>query len=123
MLLTVKVKLLTSQAQHDDLLKTMERFNEACNYISDVAWLNRSFGKIKLQKILYYDVRERFGLSAQMVVRAVGKVSESYKIDRSVKHTFKLHGAVVYDQRTLAIKGADRVSIHPEGEQRSDRIR
>ncbi len=111
MLLTVKVKLLTSQAQHDDLLITMERFNEACNYISDVAWLNRSFGKIGLQKILYYEIRERFGLSAQMVVRAVGKVSESYKIDRSVKHTFKPHGAVVYDQRNLTIKGADRVSI------------
>jgi putative transposase len=111
MLLTVKVKLLTSQAQHDDLLITMERFNEACNYISEVAWLNRSFGKIRLQKILYYEVREKFGLSAQMVVRAVGKVSESYKIDRSVQHTFKPHGAVVYDQRNLTIKGADRVSI------------
>jgi putative transposase len=111
MLLTVKVKLLTSQAQHDDLLKTMERFNEACNYISDVAWMNQAFGKIRLQKILYYEVREKFGLSAQMVVRAVGKVSESYKIDRSVKHTFKPHGAVVYDQRNLTIKGADRVSI------------
>jgi len=111
MLLTTKVKLLTSQEQHDDLLKTMERFNEACNYISDVAWSNRTFGKIGLQKILYYEVRERFGLSAQMVVRAVGKVSESYKIDRSVKHTFKPHGAVAYDHRNLTIKGADRVSI------------
>jgi len=111
MLLTVKVKLLTSQAQHDDLLKTMERFNEACNYISEVAWMNKTFGKIGLHKILYYEVREKFGLSAQMVVRAVGKVSESYKIDKSVNHTFKSHGAVVYDQRNLTIKGADRVSI------------
>lgn len=111
MLLTVKVKLLTSQAQHDDLLKTMERFNEACNYISDVAWSNKAFGKIGLQKILYYDIREKFGLSSQMVVRAVGKVSESYQIDRSIKRTFKPHGAVVYDQRILAIKGADRISI------------
>jgi putative transposase len=111
MLLTIKVKLLASQAQHDDLLITMERFNDACNYISEVAWSNRSFGKVGLQKILYYEVREKFGLSAQMVVRAVGKVSESYKIDRSVQHTFKPHGAVVYDQRNLTIKGADRVSI------------
>jgi len=111
MLLTIKVKLLASQAQHDDLLITMERFNDACNYISDVAWSNRSFGKVGLQKILYYEVREKFGLSAQMVVRAVGKVSESYKIDKSVKHTFKPHGAVVYDQRNMTIKGADRVSI------------
>lgn len=111
MLLTVKVKLLATQAQHDLLLSTMERFNEACNYISEVAWANQKFGKVGLQKILYYDVREKFGLSAQMVVRAVGKVTESYKVDRKVKHLFKPHGAMVYDQRILAVKGADRVSI------------
>ena len=111
MLLTVKIKLLATQEQHDLLLTTMERFNEACNYISEVAWANQKFGKVGLQKILYYDVREKFGLSAQMTVRAVGKVSESYKIDRKVKHSFKSHGAMVYDQRIMAVKGADRVSI------------
>ncbi len=111
MLLTIKVKLLTNQEHHDILLKTMERFNDACNYISAVAWENQRFGKIGLQKILYYDVRELFGLSAQMTVRAVGKVSESYKIDDRKQHHFRHHGATVYDKRILSPKGADRVSI------------
>lgn len=111
MLLTVRVKLLPTQEQHDQLLQTMERFNEACNYISEVAWANKTFGKIGLQKLLYYDVRDRYGLSAQMVVRAVGKVTESYKIDRKCLHTFRPRGAMVYDQRILTVKGPDRVSI------------
>lgn len=111
MLLTMKIKLLPTEEQKALLLETVERFNEACTFISETAWQNKIFGKVGLQKILYCDVRERFGLSAQMVVRAVGKVSESYCIDREVKHLFKPHGAMVHDQRTLTYKGLDRVSI------------
>ncbi len=33
-----KVKLLTTPEQHAALLATLERANEACNYISGVAW-------------------------------------------------------------------------------------
>lgn len=107
----MKIKLLPTGEQKTSLLETMQRFNEACNFISDVAWQNKIFGKVGLQKILYHKVREQFGLSAQMTVRAVGKVSESYHIDRTVKHSFKPLGAMVHDQRTLTYKGLDRVSI------------
>jgi IS605 OrfB family transposase len=60
---------------------------------------------------MYRDVRERFGLSAQMAVRAIGKVVEAYKRDKRVKPTFRPHGAIVYDDRLLSWKGVDRVSI------------
>ena len=46
MLLTVKAKLITNQEQHDSLLKTMEKFNEACNFISVFAFKKKIFGKI-----------------------------------------------------------------------------
>ncbi len=69
------------------------------------------FGKIELQKNLYYDIREQFGLSAQMAVRVLGKVSESYLADRSGYHEFKPHGAIIYDQRILTIKTLDTCSI------------
>ena len=111
MLLTVKTKLITNQEQHDSLLKTMEKFNEACNFISVFAYKNKTFGKIGIQKELYYEIREKFGLSAQMTVRAVGKVAESYKVDRKVLHEFDSHGAIVYDQRILSYKSADEISI------------
>ena len=111
MLLTVKSKLITNQEQHDNLLETMQRFNEACNYISDFAFENNIFSKITLQKYLYYEIREKYGLSAQMVVRALGKVAESYKVDKKTLHEFDLHGAVVYDERILTVKKADMISI------------
>lgn len=111
MLLTVKTKLITDVDQHNSLLKTMEKFNEACNFISVFAYKKRTFGKVGIQKELYYVIREKYGLSAQMTVRAVGKVAESYKVDKKVLHEFDSRGAIVYDQRILSYKSADKISI------------
>jgi len=111
MLLTMKIKLLPDEEQKRILLETIERFNKACNFISETAWRYKIFGKVGLQKLLYREIRERFGLSAQMVVRAVGKVSESYHIDCKIKHAFKPRGAMVYDDRILSYKGLDQISI------------
>lgn len=111
MLLTLKSKLITTPGQKTMLLKTMERFNSACNYISKIAFKTKTFGKIKLQKLVYYDVREKYGLSSQMVVRAIGKVSESYKTNKKTLHKFKPHSAIIYDERILTIKTPDTISI------------
>jgi IS605 OrfB family transposase len=111
MLLTVKAKLIATDEQSNSLLKTMEKFNEACNYISDFAYQNKIFGKLAIQKHLYYEIREKFNLSAQMTVRAVGKVTESYKVDKKTNHIFEPHGAIVYDERILSYKSADSISI------------
>lgn len=111
MLITVKAKLITNQEQQTSLLKTMERFNEACNFISVFAYNKRKFGKIALQKEIYYEIREKYGLSSQMVVRALGKVSESYKVDKKCIHEFDPHGAIVYDPRILTVKKSDVISI------------
>ncbi len=46
-----------------------------------------------------------------MTVRAIGKVVDAYQRDRSIQPTFRPHGAIVYDDRLLSWKGADRVSI------------
>ena len=51
MLLTLKIKLITDQEQHDKLLRTMEKFNQACNFISEFAYKNRMFGKLYPLKI------------------------------------------------------------------------
>ena len=113
MLYTLKIRLYPSEEQAHQLLKTMERFNAACNVIGKIAFENKTFGKIALQKICYYQIRDEFKLSAQMVVRAIGKVTESYfdKNTRDCLHTFKPHGAIVYDDRILTIKSIETVSI------------
>ncbi|KUK69647.1 MAG: IS605 OrfB family transposase [Methanomicrobiales archaeon 53_19] len=62
MLLTMKMKLHPTKEQHQILLSTMERFSEACNYVSEFAWRNNVFDKVTLQKNLYYDIRHQFSL-------------------------------------------------------------
>lgn len=109
--ITLKVKLQPAPEQHQALLETMERFNEACDAIAEVAYQERCANKFKLQKLVYNDIRRDFGLSAQMTIRAIAKVVEAYKRDRSIQPKFRPHGAIVYDQRILSWKSADRVSI------------
>lgn len=113
MKLTVKVKLLADQQQHQSLKKTMEVFNEACNYISRIAFENRKFSQVPLHHLAYKKAREQFPqLSSQFIVRAIAKVSDSYVIEKKTLHKFKKHSAVVYDQRLLSFKKLSVASIN-----------
>lgn len=111
MKLTLAVKLHPSPEQADRLLRTMRAFNAACDFIAGQAFAERTANKVRLQKLVYAETRGRFGLSAQMAIRAIAKVCEAYKRDRKIKPTFKPLGAIAYDQRILSWKGIDRVSL------------
>lgn len=104
MKLTIALKLVPSPEQRDALLETVRRFNASCNYVSDKAWQHRKFRKFDLQRLVYRDIRDQFGLTAQAAVRVVGKVADAYKLDRKTKRTFQTLGAIVYDDRILAFK-------------------
>jgi putative transposase len=108
---TVLVKLAPAPEQHAALLRTLEAFNAACNDIASTAFAEHSASKIDLQKLVYYDIRQRFGLSAQMTIRAIAKVAEAYKRDKQIKPSFRPHGAMVYDERIYNFPTADRVSL------------
>ena len=83
---TLLVKLVPSPEDHAALLRTLETFNTACNAIAEVAYEHRVANKLRLQPLVYYDIRQHFGLSAQMVIRAIAKVSEAYKRDEFLNH-------------------------------------
>lgn len=89
----------------------MERFNAACKAIAETVFREHTANKIRLQRLVYAEIRETFGLRAQMTVRAVRKVAEAYQRDASIQPTFRPSGAVVYDRRILSWKGLDRVSF------------
>ncbi len=108
---TLLVKLAPTPDQHAALLRTLERFNAACNDIAGTAFAERCANKIELQKLVYYDIRERFGLSSQMTIRAISKVSEAYKRDKTKQPHFRPHGAMVYDERICSFPRIDRVSL------------
>ena len=101
MKLTARVKLQPTPDQASSLKRTLEIANTACNYISEQAWTQRVFRQLPLHKLAYHDVRERFPLTAQVVVRCISKVADAYKIDRKTMRTFKPHGAIAFDNRIL----------------------
>ena len=111
MLKTLQVKLLPDDKQRQILIDTFVKFNEACNFVSRIAWEKKLFNKVFLQRIVYRDIREKFGLAAQLAVRVIAKVVETYKADRASFHEFRDFGSIVYDPRILSFKGMDQVSI------------
>ena len=112
MKLTVQLKLQPTPEQADALTRTLETANEACDFISRTAWESRTFRQFAIHRLTYEDVRATFGLAAQMAVRCIAKVADSYKIDTKVCRTFKALGAIAYDDRILSFNlKASSVSI------------
>jgi putative transposase len=112
MILTAKVKLTPTEAQADSLKRTLKKANAACDFISDVAWQERTFGKFQIQKLVYHDVKANFDLTAQLVIRCIAKVTDAYKLDKKTKREFQPLGSIAFDSRILSWKLAkNEVSI------------
>jgi len=107
MKLTAKVKLLPTKAQVDSLKRTIETANRACNYISELAWSAKSFHKFGVHNLAYNGVRANFKLVAQLVIRCITKVADSYKVNKKTKCEFGTTGSVPYDLRILSWKMDD----------------
>ena len=111
MLLTLKFKLQPTEEQRQKLLRTIETFNRACDTISKEAYESNTFNQYRLHHRLYYRIREQYKLPAQLTVRAVSKVVDSYKGERQRLHLFDPHGAITYDERIMGFKGLEEVSL------------
>lgn len=108
--LTAKIRLDCNIEQGKLLLSTLETANKCANWISHQAWERQVFASFSLHKLVYKEARERFPLSAQIVIRLLSKVCDAYKISKSIERRFGKHGAISYDSRILSF-GKDRVSI------------
>lgn len=102
MQLTAKVKLTPTEALADSLKRTLQTANSACNFISEVAWANRVFGKFQVQKLVYHDVKATFDLTAQLVIRCIAKVTDAYKLAKRTKREFQPLGSIAFDSRILS---------------------
>ncbi len=111
MRLIVNLKLKPLESQHSALLETLKEANKACNWISQKAYENKIYKQFDLHKLCYYQVKETFNLSAQIVVRAIAKVVDSYKLQKAQQTTFKPLGSIAYDDRIISFKKECQVSI------------
>lgn len=102
MKLVAQVKLVPTEKQADALHRTLLAWNEAANYISDQAWMRKTFRAYDLHHATYYTVRERFGLAAQAAIRVIAVVADAYKLDTQAKRTFRKLGSMTYDNRILS---------------------
>jgi IS605 OrfB family transposase len=111
MKLIVNIKLKPLESQHSALLATLKEANKACDWISKEAFENKVFKQFNLHKLTYHNAKPLFNLSAQMLVRAISKVADSYKIQTEKQTTFKPLGSIAYDDRIISFKKSDIVSI------------
>ena len=102
MKLTAKVKLIADPDAFTALFHTMQAANACCDWISKQAWKSKTFGQFAIHKLCYADAKRKFKLSAQVVVRCIGKVCDAYKLDKKCKRTFWEFGAIAYDDRILS---------------------
>jgi predicted transposase len=79
---TVPVKLDVPDERRDDLHKTIRQFNDAANYTVQNARNDDGhliLNKSKIHDEVYYDLRDRTELPANLCVRAYSKAVESLK--------------------------------------------
>lgn len=104
MKLIAQLRLTPAPAQSEVLQHTLKTAIAACNYISEIAWTTHQFKQTHLYRLCYRTVRERFGLSAQMAINCLGKISDAYKLER---HTRK-------NMHTIGWSGVRRPAVELE---------
>jgi putative transposase len=78
--LTCKLKLLLSKEQEETVRRTALAYRDALNHASVVAFANGKMSQgMKLQTMVYRDLRERFKLPSQMACNVPRQVAAAYK--------------------------------------------
>lgn len=117
MKLTLQIQLLPDADAAAKLKATVERFNEAANWLAGVAFEHKVSNKFVLQRLAYAELRGKFGLPSETAIRCIGQVVEAYKRDKSKRPKFRKHAAVPFTvgegtrSRGLRFVRFDRVSI------------
>ncbi len=76
--LTLVIKLNVEPEQSSQLEETAQAFADACNWINDNI-NHRLTNRNSLQAVCYNDVKEKFGLKANHIIRACARVASNRK--------------------------------------------
>jgi putative transposase len=109
--LTLQTQLLPDGDQAKKLSTTMRAFNSAADWLAGEAFRLRMDNKVELQQLYYRQLRDDFGISAQMAIRCIAQVCEAYGRDKSIRPRFKKYSSIPYDQRLMAFKWRECVSL------------
>ncbi len=81
-------------------------FADACTFIADVVRREHTTNKVKVQHACYQDIRQKCGLSAHLVIRAIARVCAALKVPAKMHSTFE-PTSVDYDARIFSFREWD----------------
>ena len=103
---TIVCKLDPTPEQVAEMNATLKAFAAACDHIAEVSRQQGTTNKVVLQHACYREVRETFGLSANLTIRAIARVCTALKVKEKADSTFD-PTSIDYDQRIFSFREAD----------------
>jgi IS605 OrfB family transposase len=94
-------KLAPTPEQTAAIDATLQAFAAACDFAADAARRIGSTNKVKVQQACYAEIRQRFGLSANLAIRAIARACAALKDPRRRHSTFA-PTSIDYDTRIFA---------------------
>src|SRR5690554_3390225 len=104
--LTVKCKLVLSDEERAAIDATMEAFAAACN---DAIAVGREMGttsNVRIHGQVYYPIREKHGLTANLAVRAIARAAGILKVEERKNSTVR-PTSIDYDARIFSFRESD----------------
>src|SRR6516165_5335099 len=100
---SVVCKLAPTPEQASDIDATLKAFARACDFAAEAARRIGSTNKVKVQHACYREIRETFGLSANLAIRAIARACAALKVPAKIHSRFE-PTSVDYDARILAFQ-------------------
>jgi IS605 OrfB family transposase len=95
---TVVCKLAPTPDQYRELDATLKAFAAACDHAADAARRIGSTNKVKVHHACYRAIRDMFGLSANLAIRAIARACAALKVSEK-RHSRFAPTSIDYDQR------------------------
>lgn len=86
--------------------KTLVAFADACNFVADLGRKEKRWRQFELHRLCYKEIRARFGLSANLAVRAIARVSPRLRKEKTRNSIFR-PTSIDYDNRIFRFHEKD----------------
>jgi putative transposase len=110
--ITAKVKLYPDEEQKQVLIQTLQATKQALNFVSRVSREHRYPSAVKLQKMVYHELRSTYGMRSQMACSLCRVVSGTYK---SMQANGEIESLAVFKKPKLPLVYNRDYSMKKEG--------
>ena len=113
---TVKIQIKPDSQAKQMLEQAMSAYKDACNFVAGHVFETHQLKQIPLQKAVYDDLRDQFGLKSQMACNVPRTVIAKFKSDKSntgewIRPDFKKPFLALSFNRDFSILANDTLSI------------